>query len=144
MKENIDSHLNQLFKKWLQLPISANITHLQMPQNKLGLNITSAKKLYNECKLSVRRILKTSPNLKARKLYEITSNKHVNSDSIINKIVTVDPEKYKVKKNCCKIFNKNYNEKIWYDFMQLNEQSNIIQSITIRSHNTSITVSHNT
>ena len=44
MKENIDSHLNRLYRKWLQLPISANITHLQMPQNKFGLNITSAKK----------------------------------------------------------------------------------------------------
>ena len=102
------------------------------------------EKLYNYCKLSVRRIVKTSQNLEARKLYEITRTKHVNSGSIINKIVTVDPEKYKVKKNCCKIFNKNYNEKTWYDFMQLNEQSNIIQSITIRNQNTSITVSHNT
>ena len=109
-----------------------------MPQNKCR------KKLCNDCKLSVRRIVKTSQNLEARKLYEITSTKHVNSDSIINKIVTENPEKYKVKKNCHKIFNKNYNEKIRYDFMQLNEQSNIIQSITIRSHNTSITVSHNT
>ena len=142
MKENIDSHLNQLFKKWLQLPISANITHLQMPQNKLGLNITSAKKLCNECKLSVRRILKTSPNLKARKLYEVTSNKHVNSDSIINKIVTVDPEKYKVKKNYRKIFNKNNNEKIWDDFIQLKEQSNIIQSITIRCNSKEISRWH--
>ena len=69
VKENIGSHLNRLYRKWLLLPISVNITYLQMPQNKLlGLNITSAKKLYNECKLSVRRILKTSPNLEARKL----------------------------------------------------------------------------
>ena len=65
VKENIDSHLNWLYRKWLQLPISANITHLQMPQSKLGLNITSAKKLHNKCKLSVRRILNTSPNLEA-------------------------------------------------------------------------------
>ena len=34
------------------------ITHLQMSQSKLGLNITSAKKLHSKCKLSVRRILK--------------------------------------------------------------------------------------
>ena len=49
VKENIDSYLNQLYRKWLQLPISANITHLQMPQNKLGLTIKSTKKLYNKC-----------------------------------------------------------------------------------------------
>ena len=29
----------------------------------------------------------------------------------------MEPKKYKVKKNCCKIFNKNNNEKIWDDFM---------------------------
>ena len=104
-----------------------------MPQNKLGLNITSAKKLYNESKLLVCRILKTSSNLEARKIYEIGSTEHINSDSIINKTVTVEHEKYKVIKNCRKIFNKNNNEKIWDDFMQLKEQSNIIQSIMIRS-----------
>ena len=133
VKENIDSYLNQLYRKWLQLPISTDITHLQMPQNKLGLNITSVKKLYNECKLSVCRILKTSPDLEAKKRYEITSTKHINSDSVINKIVTVDPEIYKVKKNCPKIFSKSNNEKLRDDFMQLKEQSNIIQSITISS-----------
>ena len=37
----------------------------------------------------------------------------------------------KVKKNCCKIFNKNHNEKRWDGFMRLKEQSNIIQSVTI-------------
>ena len=31
----------------------------------------------------------------------------------------MDPEKYKVKKNCRKIFNKNNNEKIWDGLMQL-------------------------
>ena len=117
----------------LQLPISANITHLQMMQKKLGLNITSAKKVYNEFKLLVCRIIKTSSHLEARKLYEIASTKHVNSDSIINKIFTVDTSKNKVIKNCRKIFNKNNNEKIWDNFMQLKEQSNITQSITIRS-----------
>ena len=47
------------------------------------------------------RIFKMSPNLEARKLYEITSTKHVNSDSIINKTVT----------DCRKIFIKTNNEK---------------------------------
>ena len=111
MKENRDSHLNPLYRKWLQLPISANITHLQMPQNKLGLNITSAKKLYIECKLSVHRILKTSPNLEARKIYKITSTKHVNSDTTINNIITVDPKKYKLKKTVRKSLTRTITRK---------------------------------
>ena len=45
----------------------------------------------------------------------------------------MDPEKYKVKKKCRKIFNKNNNQKIWDDFIKLKEQSSIIQSITIRN-----------
>ena len=44
-----------------------------------------------------------------------------------------------VKKNCCKIFSKN-NEKIWVYFMQLKEQNNIIQSITIRSSSNEINI----
>ena len=38
----------------------------------------------------------------------------------------MDPGKYKVKKNCRKIFNKKNNEKMWVDFMELKEQNNII------------------
>ena len=49
----------------------------------------------------------------------------------MNKIVSVDPEKRKVKKNGRKIFNKNNSETIWDYFMQLKKQSNLIQSITI-------------
>ena len=43
VKENIDRHLDRLYRKRLLLSIRANITHLEIPQNKLGLNITSAK-----------------------------------------------------------------------------------------------------
>ena len=68
------------------------------------------------------------------------STKHVNSCSIINKTVTMDPGLYKVKKNCRKIFNKKNNEKMWVDFMELKEQNNIIQSITIRSSSKEISM----
>ena len=102
VKENIDSYLNQLYRKWLQLPISTDITHLQMPQNKLGLNITSVKKLYNECKLSVCRILKTSPNLEAKKRYEITSTKHINSDINTDKLLPWTPKYTRLKRTVLK------------------------------------------
>ena len=69
------------------------------------------KKLYNECKLSVRRILKTSPNLEARKLHEITRTKHVNPDSIINKIVTVDPKNTRLKRIAVKSLTRTITRK---------------------------------
>ena len=84
------------------------------------------KNPYNECKLLVRRILKTSSNLEARKRNEITRTNHVNPDSIINKIITVDPKKYKVKRNCRKIFNKN--QKMWDGLIQLYKAASFSQS----------------
>ena len=40
----------------------------------------------------------------------------------------MDPKKYKIKKNCRKIFNKNNNQKIWDDFMQLYKAASFSQS----------------
>ena len=82
-----------------------------MSQNKLGLNMTSAKRLYNESKLSLRRILKTSPNLETRKFYEIRNTKYVNSDSIINKIVTVEPENTRLKRTVLKSLTRTITRK---------------------------------
>ena len=112
---------------------SVRTSHIFRGRRTNSVLASQVQKKCNECKLSVCRIFKTSPNLEVRNLYEVTSTKHVNSDSIINKIIIVDPEKLKVKKNCRKIFNKNNNEKIWVDFMQLKKQSSIIQLITIHS-----------
>ena len=69
--ENINNTINKHYRKWLQLPISSNITHLTQPKTKLGLNIKTAKQICIECKLSARRILESSKG--ANKLYELTS-----------------------------------------------------------------------
>ena len=69
--ENINNTINKHYRKWLQLPISSNITHLTLPKTKLGLNIKTAKQSCIECKLSARRILESSKE--ANKLYELTS-----------------------------------------------------------------------
>ena len=55
-----DSILNKYYRKWLNMPMSGNISHLHLPTKSLGLNISAAKQVYNNCKLSVRTILKTS------------------------------------------------------------------------------------
>ena len=56
--QNIDNNINRYVRKWLQIPISGNITHLSLPRKKLGMNIKSAKDIYE----AVRRILKESKN----------------------------------------------------------------------------------
>ena len=117
--QNIDKHFSKLYRKWLQLPVSANITHLSLPNNKLGLNIRTAKQIYNECKITVRRILRCSVNEEARKLDEVTTIKNVDSDSVVNKAVSEDLPNHKAKEKCKSIFTKEKTESIWYDFMGL-------------------------
>ena len=84
VNQNIDNSFSKYYRKWLQLLVCANITHLSLPNKKLGMNFQTAKLIYNECKITLRRILKYSRNEEARKLYEITM-KYVNSDPIVNK-----------------------------------------------------------
>ena len=132
VKENTDSNLNRLYRKWLQFPFSANIPHLHMSQNKLGLDITSATNLYNEYKLSVRRILKTSPNLEGRKLTKSQAlNMLIQTQSQI-KLLSWSPKNTRLKRTVVKSLTITIT-KIWDDFIQLKEQSNIVQSITIHS-----------
>ena len=65
------------------MPISGNISHLHLPTKSLGLNISAAKQEYNNCKLSVRRILKTSIDPDARKLFKLTMNRNAKIDDVV-------------------------------------------------------------
>ena len=63
--------------------LSGNISHLRLPTKTLGLNISAAKKVYNNCKLCARRILKTSMNPDASKLFKLTINGNEKIDDIV-------------------------------------------------------------
>ena len=67
----------------MNLPISGNISQLHLPTKSLGLNTSAAKQVYNNCKLSVRRILKTSINPDARKLFNLTMNRNAKIDDVV-------------------------------------------------------------
>ena len=43
--ENIDNEINRYYRKWLQIPISGNITHLSLPKKMLGFNIKTAQQI---------------------------------------------------------------------------------------------------
>ena len=75
--------LKEYYRKWLNMPISGNISHLHLPTKSLGLNISAAKQVYNNCKLSVRRILKTSINPDARKLFNLTMNRNAKIHDVV-------------------------------------------------------------
>ena len=84
MKQKLDDAiLNKYYRKWLNMPISGNISHLHLPTKSLDLNISAAKQEYNNCKLSVRRILKTSIDPDARKLFKLTMNRNAKIDDVV-------------------------------------------------------------
>ena len=131
---NIDNIINKYMRKWLQFPVCANITHLTFPNKKLGMNIKSAKTLFNQCQLSTRRILKQSKNPEIQSIYAATSSKHINHDSIINSVASES-------RNLAVTTNKQFNSRVdrehstsvlkntWNKFMNLNEQSILISHI---------------
>ena len=45
ISENLDSHINRYYRKWLNIPVSGNITHLTLPKSKLVLNIKTSTNL---------------------------------------------------------------------------------------------------
>ena len=96
ISQNIDNQLSKYYRKWLQIPVSGNITHLCLPKNNLGVDIKAGKQLYRECKISTRRILKCSINSEARQLYELTTYKNVLADNIVNDVCD-DPTTPKVQ-----------------------------------------------
>ena len=64
------------------------------------MNVTAANLIYNKCKITLQRVLKWSRNEEACKLYEITTMKNVNSDSIVNKAYSQDLPNNKTKAKC--------------------------------------------
>ena len=107
--QNIDSLLGKYLRKWFQLPISSNIGHLALPLQKLGLNYKSAKSVYLKSKLSVRRILRQSKNEEIRRLYNLTSEKNVRTDSLVNSTIQANPnlENKQISAKIDRYFNKS-------------------------------------
>ena len=101
--ENINNEVNR-YRKWLQVPISANITHLSLPKKMLSFNIKTAQQIQAQCKFSVRRILKTSRNEEIRTSYNLTSSKNVKSDCIFE--TTRVPENRQMKPYFTKALSK--------------------------------------
>ena len=50
--ETLDNKFSKFYSRWLQNPVSGNISHLSLLRNKLGLEIKTLKQIYNECKVS--------------------------------------------------------------------------------------------
>ena len=82
------------------------------------------QQIYVECKLSVRRTLKTSLNDGIRNLYKLTSTKNGNSDSILESINST--EKRIIKNRSCALLSTQSKESTWNVFLNLKEKCGII------------------
>ena len=82
------------------------------------------QQIYVECKLSVRRTLKTSLNDGIRNLYKLTSTKNGNSDSILENINST--EKRIIKNRSCALLSTQSKESTWNVFLNLKEKCSII------------------
>ena len=88
--------------------------HLSLCNKKLRImDVKTAKLIYNECKITLRRVLRCSRNEEARKLYEMTTMKNLNSDNIANKAFSQDLPNNKIKDKCKSILNKEITESVW-------------------------------
>ena len=133
IKQNIEPAIYKfpsIIRKWLHISISGNITHLKLPKSYLGIDFCSASDIYLQCKLSVRRILKTSKNSDIQHLYSVTSSKNINTDEIIEKVSSNVANGYELKTGTNKLLKQQNTNDIWANFITLKEQSIIINYLT--------------
>ncbi|CAB4005262.1 Hypothetical predicted protein [Paramuricea clavata] len=79
--ETLDNVATKYIRKWLELPISATLSNVYLPQNKFGLNIILPLTKFIQCQTVSRSTLKASINEDINKLWSITStNKNIQYD----------------------------------------------------------------
>ena len=126
----MDSLISKYIRKWLQIPINGNISHLKFPKSQLGIDFCSISDIYNECRVTVRRILKNSVNPEIQQLYTKASSQNIVTDDIIERAAAGISEQYELKNAAKKIVEKENLAKIWSNFAEMKEQCVIITSIT--------------
>ena len=86
--------------------------------------------LFEKCQLSKRTILKGSSHADIKKLYYLTSDKHISSNEIIEGCKDFTSLQNHVRKrSISKALEKKRQESVWNNFMELKEQNILIKSI---------------
>ena len=79
--ETLDDIASKYFRKWLELPVSATLSNVLLPQNKFGLNIILPSTKFIQCQTVSRVALRSSPNVDINNLWAVTStNKNIQYD----------------------------------------------------------------
>ena len=75
--EHLDNVVAKFIRKWLDLPISATLSNITLPQTKFGLNILFPSTKFAQCQTVLRNVLKNSQNEDIKALWKFTSS-HTN------------------------------------------------------------------
>ena len=93
VNEKLDCIASNFIRKWLELPISATLSNVQLPHNRFGLNIILPSTKLLQCQTVSRKALQSSPNDKIKNLWKETSNhknvqydKYRNTKDVLNHI----------------------------------------------------------
>ena len=79
--ETLDGIASKYIRKWLELPVSATLSNVLLPQSKFGLNIILPSTKFIQCQTVSRSALKYSPNVDINNLWAVTStNKNIQYD----------------------------------------------------------------
>ena len=79
--ETLDGIASKYFRKWLELPVSATLSNVLLPQNRFGLNIILPSTKFIQCQNVSRVALRSSPNVDINNLWAVTStNKNIQYD----------------------------------------------------------------
>ena len=79
--ETLNGIASKYFRKWLELPVSATLSNVLLPQNKFGLNIILPSTKFIQCQTVSRVALRSSPNVDINNLWTVTStNKNIQYD----------------------------------------------------------------
>ena len=126
IQQNLDSVVSRYLRKWLHIPISGNVSHLQFPKSKLGVDFCSMADIYQQCQMSVRRVLRGSTNADIQHLYAVTSSKNVNINEIIENAAIETSDRYALKTTTDKeLAHRNFVE-TWSSFIPPKEQNTLI------------------
>jgi hypothetical protein len=80
--ETLDGIASKYIRKWLELPVSATLSNVLLPQSKFGLNIILPSTKFIQCQTVSRSALKYSPNQDINNLWAVTStNKNIQYDN---------------------------------------------------------------
>ncbi len=127
LKGSCDSLILRYIRKCLNFHPGANVSHLNLPLKRLGLNLLLPSQLYQQCKVTVRRIMRASRDNNIRSLYVETHNSNINPDAIVEESRSEDRLS---RESCMNILREKLEIENWDKFMALKKQNIIVKFIT--------------